>query len=93
MPLRIALGKLNIHGALAHIENDEEDNLDIVESRDCEDLSAAETCREAAKALREAADRFDLLALEPDPFKVTTHDRINSSPRPSTLDSRPKATP
>ncbi len=72
MKLKISLARHNGRSALARVENDDELDIDIA---DCSTPRAA--CLKAAKALREAADRFDLLAQEPEPYHGKTHDRIN----------------
>lgn len=94
MKLKIALSILNDRGSSARIENEDDDSLEIVESYS--DGSGKKTCLSAAKALRDAAAKFEALALEEDRFKCTTHDRINSGRRrhgEKTPDSEPRHSP
>ena len=42
-------------------------------------VAPAEACKEAAKLLRQAADRFDALAKESAPHSIETHHKINQS--------------
>lgn len=72
MKLSISLGKLNGKYALAHIENDDENIIDVTDGHH-KDPKAA--CVAAAKALREAATRFDALADEAEPFNYKTPSR------------------
>lgn len=74
MKLKISLARHNGSSALARVENYDERDIDLA---DCATPKAA--CLNAAKALRDAADRFDLLAQEPEPYHGKTHDRINRS--------------
>lgn len=75
MKLKIAISLLNDSGSLARLENDDMDSLDFCESNTSRD--AKKLCLKAAKELREYAARFEMLANEPDPFKVTTQVRVN----------------
>ncbi len=72
MKLNISLSFFNGHSASAHIADSDDNSLEIALKG-----NPKPACREAAKALRQAAARFDLLADEDEPFKVTTHARIN----------------
>lgn len=74
MKLEVSLGKYNGKYALAHIENDHENIIDVTDGHH-KDPKAA--CVAAAKALREAAFRFEALAEEPEPFNWKTHQTIN----------------
>jgi hypothetical protein len=76
MKLKIWLAKYNGTGSTAHIENGDEDDLTIAGGSGTD---AKKACLSAAKALRDAAARFDLLALEAEPYQQTTHRRINST--------------
>jgi len=56
------------------IENEEDEAaFDLAESD-----TATEACAEAAKHLRELADKFDMLARDPKPCHADTHTRINN---------------
>ena len=72
MNLKISLARHNGSSALARVEDSDERDIELA---DCATPKAA--CLKAAKALREAADRFDLLAQEAEPYHGKTHDRIN----------------
>lgn len=72
MKLKISLARHNSISALARVEDGDERDIEL---SDCATPRAA--CLKAAKALRDAADRFDLLAQEPEPYHGKTHDRIN----------------
>lgn len=75
MPIiTVRLSVLNRSGFIASVENDDEmESLSIAEGN-----SAKRTCANAAKKLRELADRFDALGDESEPCKMTTHSRINA---------------
>ena len=72
MKLKISLARHNGSRALARVEDGDERDIELA---DCATPKAA--CLKAAKALREAADRFDILAQESEPYHGKTHDRIN----------------
>lgn len=72
MKLKISLARCNGSSALARVEDGDERDIELA---DCATPRAA--CLKAANALREAADRFELLAQEPEPYHGKTHDRIN----------------
>lgn len=72
MKLKISLARHNGRSALARVEDGDEQDIAVA---DCASPKAA--CLKAAKALREAADRFELLAQESEPYHGKTHDRIN----------------
>jgi hypothetical protein len=72
--LRVSLAYGVTGEAFASVANDEDDSIDVAGGR-----TPAAACRAAAKALRAAADRFDLLAAEREPYHVTTQDRVNSA--------------
>jgi hypothetical protein len=77
MNLTVCLSIVNHDAFGASIENDEEmESLNLAEG-----TNAKRTCAAAAKRLRDLADRFDALAREPEPCKVTTHKRINRRTR------------
>lgn len=76
MKLKIWLAKYNGTGSVAHIENGDEDDILIAGGRT---TAPKKTCLAAAKALREAAERFELLALEAEPYNMATHRRINAA--------------
>lgn len=78
MKLEVHCAKYNGNGASVRIENDEEDCLEI----SCGyNYTAKYACELAAGRLREAANRLDILARDPEPFKITTHQRINAMRR------------
>ncbi len=80
MKLLVSLACYNGRGSSASIEIEDEDgcgdSIHIVEGFS---YSPQETCRRAAKKLREAAARFDLLAGEKKDliYKCGTHNRVN----------------
>ena len=74
MKLAIALAKYNGKWVMASIENDDESTLCITDGHH-KDPKAA--CAAAARALRNAATRFDALANEPEPYNYKTHNAIN----------------
>lgn len=74
MKLFISLAVLNRSAAQAIIDLDDGISIDLDRSK-----SPREACQNAAKTLREAAIRFDLLANESEPFLAMTHDRINKT--------------
>lgn len=73
--LKVSLRILNGNGVHAAIENEEERDLAVFE--DHYEGSPEYGCREAAKRLREAADRFDALALMKKPFHEATQKKVN----------------
>lgn len=72
MKLKISLARHNGSSALARVEDGEERDIELA---DCATPKAA--CMQAAKALREAAARFELMAQESEPYQGKVHDRIN----------------
>ena len=78
MKIKISLASLNGRGAVADIiaRGVFGGNLEIIGDH-C--ATPAEVCSQAAAALREAADRFDLLAAEEKPLLSTTQRRINAA--------------
>ncbi len=80
MKLSISLASLNGFGAMAGIESTGgvfEDQVDIAGS---EEATPAEACLAAAKALRLAARRFELLAGTTNPLKADVQTEINGWP-------------
>ena len=75
MKMKIAISQLNDHGSLARLEDGEGRSVDFGISHTSRD--AKRLCQRAAKELRECALRFEMLAQEADPFKVTTQARVN----------------
>lgn len=73
--LKVCLRILNGNGVHAAIQNTEESDLAIFE--DPYEGSPEYGCREAAKLLREAADRFDALATMKKPFHTATQSKVN----------------
>ena len=71
MKLKISLAIFNRRSASASLEYD--DTYIEVANR----ATPKAACLAASKALRTAADRFDVLATAPDPFKEVTQVRIN----------------
>ncbi len=77
MSLTISLAKCNVAGFIACAEYDEEmESITLALGN-----NPKRTCAAAAKKLRNLADRFDALARDPEPCKVTTHKRINRRTR------------
>lgn len=78
MKVKINLNHLNDSGLMATVQSahDFEDECCIVQV--ARNGKPAAVCREAAKRLRAMADKFDLLAREPEPCNQATHRRINS---------------
>lgn len=81
MKLKIALSKYNVDGSMATIENADGFDINV-----CGGVSvnAKNACLGAAKALRDAAARFELLALEDAPYQAKVHARINATKLPET---------
>ena len=75
MKLEVTCAKYNGTGACASIEDDDDNSFTVAEHRN---YTAKQACAIAARRLREAADRLDVLANEPEPFKFATHQRINA---------------
>lgn len=76
MATKIRLSLYNSNGALASIEDEDGDSVDIAVSRTSK--SAKAICSRAAETLRRLADKFDVLAESAEPFKVTTQQKVNS---------------
>ena len=76
MKLKIWLAKYNGTGSTAHIENGDEDDILVAGGSS---TAPKKACFAAAKALRDAAERFELLALEAEPYHQTTHRKINAA--------------
>lgn len=62
-------------GSLAKLETLDGSCIEIVGS---EKMTPKTACKQAAKALREAAARFDLLGKDREPYLKMTRDRINN---------------
>lgn len=73
--LKIALYKFNGSGTCARIENADECEISICEMQ--YESDPVKCCHEAAKRLREAADLFEKLAAEKEPFKDKTQKAVN----------------
>jgi len=76
MKLYIGLSIYNGTGSVATLETKDGDEITIAGSRN---TGSKKACRDAAKALREAAARFELLAEEDEPHKAVTHARVNKA--------------
>jgi hypothetical protein len=77
--MRVELAKYNGTGSVALlVSSDEFDTVELVKGKS---LSAKQACRQAAERLRDAANRFERLAEEAEPYKSETHDRINRKGR------------
>lgn len=72
--IKVALGSNMAGGYVASIEH----NFYCMWLETDPDSTAAEVCVEAAKLLRTAARRFELLGAEPAPTKIPTHNKINN---------------
>jgi hypothetical protein len=70
----IRLSILNTRGSCAEVVN-KDGHVTLSESYT--KGNAKERCAQAAKTLRELADRFDALAKELDPFNHKTQKRLN----------------
>lgn len=76
MKLRIELAKCNGgKGSFARIET-KEDWLTLAGGAT---TTPARACLSAAKTLRDAATRFEMLALEDAPYRQETHRKINAA--------------
>ncbi len=75
--LHITLAKYNTNGNYSEVKNDDGETIRIVENGAGGEAMAAEVCLSTARALREAATRFELLAKEREPYKLATHNKIN----------------
>lgn len=73
--LNIQLSGYNLSGVLAGVEDGNGYAIELVRWSGKKDPVGA--CEAAAARLRALADRFDALALERDPLKVATQNRIN----------------
>lgn len=73
MKVNIGLSIYNGTGSVATLET-KDGEIAIAGSRN---TGAKKACRDAAKALRDAAARFDMLADDQEPHKLTTHQRVN----------------
>lgn len=82
MKLSISLATLNGYGASASIitRGVFGGDLDIAGGTH---TTPAEACAQAAAALRDAADRFDLLAKEEKPLQVSVQTRVNRQALPT----------
>ena len=81
MTLKVTLSDMHGGGYQPCIETFDGSEI-WLETGDLEDgHTAAEACQEAARQLRDAADRFDALAKEAKPTHINTHTRINTSAR------------
>ena len=76
MKLKIWLAKYNGTGSTAHIETGDEYDIQVAGGQA---TSPRKACLAAAKALRDAAARFELLALETEPYHQRTHRRVNTA--------------
>ncbi len=74
--LKVCVGKGG-SGYVPSIESDD-DSMWLAEAWECR--TPQEACAEAAKRLREAAARFELLAKEKMITYKATHDKINAAP-------------
>lgn len=79
MKLNVSLSKNLSGGAIARVENGDDDSFDLTGPV----VSPKSACARAAKILRAAADRFDLLAYEERPYHDDTHRRINAMKLPA----------
>lgn len=75
MKLTVSVAKYNGTGSIAHVEDHEERSIEVAGSLT---MTAEKACLQAAKSLRAAADKFELLAKEAAPYNGNTHDKINS---------------
>jgi hypothetical protein len=67
---RIRLAMWNSQGAVAGIEDDDMNDINLVLHKSRQDPKAI--CKEAAKRLRRLADDFDRLSTMDEPFKEKT---------------------
>ena len=72
MKLKVSLAFHNGSSSLACVEDNRFNGMTVVDR-----VAPKAACIQAAKILREAAARFELLALEAEPYHAKTHDRIN----------------
>ena len=78
MKLEVSLSILNGEGVSAGV-NSSSDDFESLRMNESYSMSPQEACRNAAKKLRDAAHRFDLLAehKKKSIFNRKTHDKIN----------------
>lgn len=78
MKLKISLASQAGFGAVASIETSGPFGGDIDVAGDM-DTSPAKACADAAKALRAAADRFDVLATQERPLSAVVQRQVNAA--------------
>ncbi len=76
---KISLSLWNDCGAVAAIEDDDMNSVDIYLATDSQDATTA--CQVAAMRLRKLADAFDRLATMDDPFTSKAHRRAMKKPK------------
>lgn len=76
MKLTVSVARYNGTGSIAHVEDHEERSIEVAGNLT---MTAEKTCLQAAKSLRAAADKFELLAKEAAPYNGNTHDKINKN--------------
>ncbi len=74
--LKVSVGKGG-SGYVPVIENEDNERMWLADEWECR--TPEDACAEAAKRLREAAARFDLLAREKMIPSEATHDKINAA--------------
>ncbi len=79
MKIHISLSIYNGSGSSASMEVADGGWDDSVTLASGERMGAKTACKLAAKRLREAANKFDALALETDPYNRNTHIKINKA--------------
>jgi hypothetical protein len=79
MTLKVTLSDMHGGGYQPCVETFDGSELWLDTDELEEGATAADACRDAARQLREAADRFDALAKEAKPTAIKTHDRINAA--------------
>lgn len=72
MKLKVSLSYGVMGEALPSVEGRDMDRLDLAKAP-----TPRAACRAAARALRQAAARMDLLGDQPEPFREATHRRVN----------------
>lgn len=74
--MKISCALYNGRGSSAQIESNDGDSIAIVEGIN---YSAKKACLLAAKRLRDLAEKFEMLAKEPNPYNYKVHSKINQN--------------
>lgn len=77
MQVKISLARYNTTQSLATIEDEFLGEIELAKGSVSD---PKKTCLQAAVRLRELANRFQKLAVEDEPYKVKTQEKINTKP-------------